>query len=162
MLQCSGRKHWRVHDRHAVDPIPGDGVDPRVRPEDLGATVVDEVLGPGDSLYLPRGWPHVASTTGEASIHLTLGVHVLTWLDVLGAVLERARGCPELRAAVPLMGDGPAFEDGFRAASSTLAALLEQAAPAELEQLVRDRGQVALSPPARAGWVARVQSGESS
>jgi ribosomal protein L16 Arg81 hydroxylase len=155
VLQCSGRKHWRVYDRQAIDPVPGDGVDPRVRSEDLGATVVDEVLGPGDSLYLPRGWPHVASTTGEASIHLTLGVDVITWLDVLGAVLEHARGCPELRATVPLVADVPAFEDGFRAASGTLAALLEHAAPTEIEQLVRDRGQVARTAPARAKWVPR-------
>lgn len=158
VLQCSGRKHWRVHDRQIVDPLPGDGVEPYVRSEDLGATVVDDVLEPGDTLYIPRGWPHYASTTGEASIHLTLGVHVLTWLDVLGAVLERARGCPELRAAVPPVADGVAFEEGFRAAAGTLGALLEQTPPADLQKLMRDRGEAGQGLPAAKGWVPRSPS----
>ena len=162
VLQCSGHKHWRVHERQIVDPLPGDGVEPYVRSEDLGATVVDEVLGPGDSLYIPRGWPHVASTTGDASIHLTLGVHVLTWLDVLDAVLERARECPELRAAVPSVTDGVAFEEGFTVASGILGALLEQTPPAELEKLMRDRGEARQGPPARRGWVPRSPSCEAT
>lgn len=155
VLQCVGRKRWRVHERQIVDPLPGDGMDPRVRGEDLGALVVDDVLGPGDSLYIPRGWPHLASTAGEASTHLTLGVHVVTWLDVLGVVLERARGCPELRAAIPPVADGLAFEEGFRAAAETLGTLLEQTPPAELAKLMRDRGQAEQGPPAREGWVPR-------
>lgn len=162
VLQCSGRKHWRVHERQVVDPLPGTGVEPYVRFEDLRATVIDEVLGPGDSLYIPRGWPHLASTAGEASIHLTLGVHVLTWLDVLGAVLERARACPELRATIPLGADSVAFEDGFRAAAGTLGALLEQTPPGELEQLMRDRSDAGQGPPAREGWVSRSPSCEAT
>ena len=154
VLQCAGRKHWKVHERQIADPLPGEGVDPRVRAEDLGPVVLDEVLEAGDSLYLPRGWPHLASTAGEASTHLTLGVHVITWLDVLGAALERAHGCPELRAAIPRAGDG-AFEEGFRAATETLVALLEQIPPAELEQLMRDRAAAGQAPPAPQGWVPR-------
>jgi ribosomal protein L16 Arg81 hydroxylase len=157
VLQCSGRKHWRVYDRQIVDPLPGDDVEPYVRSEDLGATIVDDVLGPGDTLYIPRGWPHFASTTGDASIHLTLGVHVLTWLDVLAAVLERAREYPELRAAVPV-ADAAAFEEGFTAAADTLEALLEQTAPAELHKLMRGRGEARQGPPAAAGWVSRSPS----
>ena len=155
VLQCAGRKHWSVHERQIVDPLPGDGVDPRVREQDLGPVVLDEVLEPGDSLYIPRGWPHLASTAGEASTHLTLGVHVITWLDVLGAVLERARGCPELRAAIPAAGDAAAFEEGFRGASETLNALLERIPPAELEQLMRELADAGQAPPAPQGWVPR-------
>ena len=159
VLQCAGRKHWRVHERQIVDPLPGKGVDPRVRAEELGPVVLDEVLEAGDSLYLPRGWPHLASTAGQASTHLTLGVHVITWLDVLGAVLERARGCPELRAAIPRAGDGAAFEAGFRAATETLGVLLERIPPAELEQLMRDRADAGQAPPAPQGWVPRSRPG---
>ncbi len=157
VLQCAGRKHWTVHERQIVDPLPGEGVDPRVRAEDLGAVVLADVLEPGDSLYIPRGWPHLASTAGEASTHLTLGVHVITWLDVLGAVLERARECPELRAAIPAAGDGQAFEEGLRAASKTLGSLLQQIPAAELEQLMRDRADAGQAPPAPRGWVPRSQ-----
>jgi hypothetical protein len=155
VLQCTGRKHWRVHERHIVDPLPGDGVDPTVRRENLGAVVLDAVLEPGDSLYIPRGWPHLASTAGDTSIHLTLGVHVLTWLDVLGAVLQGARECPELRAAIPAAANAAAFEEGFRAASKTLGTLLEQTPPAELEKLLRHRAQAEQAPPAPERWVPR-------
>ena len=155
VAQCAGRKHWRVHELQVVDPLPGDGVDPRVRPEDLGPVVLDEVLEPGDSLYIPRGWPHLASTAGEASTHLTLGVDAVTWLDVLGAVLQRARERPQLRAAIPSTADEAAFEEGYRAAAGILTSLLEQAAPAELEQLMRDRVRAEQGRPAREGWVPR-------
>jgi ribosomal protein L16 Arg81 hydroxylase len=158
VLQCSGRKHWRVHERHAVDPLPGGGVEPYVRREDLGAAVVDEVLHPGDMLYIPRGWPHHTSTTGEASIHLTVGVHVLTWLDVFGAVLERARGCAELRSTIPTTADEATFEQGLRAASRTVAALLEQTPAADLEKLLRDRVDAGQGSKAEVGWVPRSRS----
>jgi hypothetical protein len=54
---------------------------------------------------------------GTSSIHLTLGVHVVTWLDVLGAALQRAPGCVELRSAIPC---GAAAES--RVACATLVA----------------------------------------
>ena len=160
VLQCSGRKHWRIHERHVVDPIPDDNMNPFVRTEDLGATVVDEVLQPGDSLYIPRGWPHVASTTGEASVHLTLGVHALTWLDVLGAALERSRGCPALRATIPL-ADGTAFDDGCTAAIKAFGDILEQTPSAELEKLMRDKAKAGQTPAARNRWLERSDQTET-
>ena len=33
----------------------------------LGAPIEDLVLQPGELLYLPRGYPHVAQSTGEAA-----------------------------------------------------------------------------------------------
>ncbi len=162
VLQCSGHKRWRVHERQIVDPLPGEGLQPFVRREDLGATIVDEVLGPGDSLYIPRGWPHLASTTSEASVHLTLGVHLLTWLDALGVVLGRARTCPELRTVVPPTASGAAFDEGFRAAARILGALLEQTPPAEVEQLMRDMAEARQGPPARDGWLPRSPSASAA
>lgn len=150
VLQCSGRKHWMVHERHVTDPVPGGGVDPHVRREDLGAIVVDEVLQPGDTLYIPRGWPHYAFTTGTASVHLTIGVPVFTWLDVLALALERARACPELRSTIPLpepVADGATFLRGLESASRTLSSLLDEISPEELEKVLRDRAEFELGPP---------------
>ena len=159
VLQCSGRKNWRVHERHVVDPLPGEDMDPFVRTEDLGATVVDEVLQPGDSLYIPRGWPHVARTTGESSVHLTLGVHALTWLDVLGAALKRSSGCAALRATIP-HADETAFEHGYTVAIKAFGAILEQTPPAELEKLMRDEAKAGRTPAARDTWVSRSHRAE--
>ena len=53
---------------------------------------------PGDTLYLPRGWLHQALTSDEDSLHLTVGVNVVTWLDALRAALDRLRGRRRLPA----------------------------------------------------------------
>ena len=38
-------------------------------------------IGPGDTLYLPRGWLHEAATSDSDSLHLTIGITAYTWLD---------------------------------------------------------------------------------
>src|SRR5918993_361258 len=53
-----------------------------------GEPVHDLVLRPGDMLYLPRGWLHEALTSDSDSLHLTVGVNVVTWLDAFKAALE--------------------------------------------------------------------------
>ena len=47
-------------------------------------------LKEGDTLYIPRGFVHDASTTGTASMHITLGVLAFTWLDALKLIIEQA------------------------------------------------------------------------
>jgi bifunctional lysine-specific demethylase and histidyl-hydroxylase NO66 len=68
-LQTHGRKHWVTYD-------------------DDGNPTLDVELDPGDALYVPRGTPHAARTVDEASIHLTIGVKVLTWADVARSALK--------------------------------------------------------------------------
>ena len=44
------------------------------------------VLNPGDVLYIPRGWPHVAEAEGSSpSLHMTMTLHVqdFTWESLL-------------------------------------------------------------------------------
>jgi lysine-specific demethylase/histidyl-hydroxylase NO66 len=67
VLQVHGRKRWDVHD-------------PDGKPEDR--LLVAE-LGPGDCLYIPQRFPHAAWTAQSASVHLTVGVVPVTWLEVL-------------------------------------------------------------------------------
>ena len=55
---------------------------------DAGAPVHDLTLDPGDTLYLPRGWPHEAFTSDGESLHITVGLHPPTRLDALRAALE--------------------------------------------------------------------------
>jgi hypothetical protein len=77
---------------------------------------------------------------------------------VFGAVLERARGCAELRSTIPTTADEATFEQGLRAASRTVAALLEQTPAADLEKLLRDRVDAGQGPKAEVGWVPRSRS----
>jgi hypothetical protein len=93
VLQTQGKKRWRVYAPPA--PAAKPGPDPFARGKDqdvlrldeLGPPLIDTVLGPGQMLYMPAGFPHTTDTvvgivnTGEkdASVHLTLGVDTHIW-----------------------------------------------------------------------------------
>jgi lysine-specific demethylase/histidyl-hydroxylase NO66 len=85
VLQAFGRKHWEVHG------APNEPVrDPR-----------RVVLEPGDCLYLPKGTPHAATTQDTLSGHLTVGVHVARWREVVSAAVDLAMRDPSLEDPVP-------------------------------------------------------------
>ena len=71
---------------------------------DVGDPVEDLVLEAGDTLYLPRGWPHEAATSDEDSLHITVGLHPQTRLDALRAALESCADDVEFRRS--MTGDG--------------------------------------------------------
>jgi Cupin superfamily protein len=89
VLQVAGEKRWRVYDPVFELPLKNQRYS-----EELGGpgeAVDDRVLRPGDTLYLPRGWLHEAMTSDTDSLHLTIGVNVVTWLDAFKAALEELR-----------------------------------------------------------------------
>jgi bifunctional lysine-specific demethylase and histidyl-hydroxylase NO66 len=103
VLQIDGTKHWRVYDPVVQLPLPSQPSSGL--PADVvasGEPVLDVELGPGDALYLPRGWRHAATTAADRSIHLTVGILQTTWFDVLGDVVRWAAEEVDLRAALPL------------------------------------------------------------
>ncbi len=95
VLQSHGTKQWWVHDRHDLPPS---------RP-----AVVDALLAPGDSLYIPVGFPHSASTQEQASVHVTIGILTITWVAVLREALKTLESDPSLAMPLPLRF---AIEDG--------------------------------------------------
>ena len=106
VLQVSGSKRWLVYEPVFELPLKHQ----RYRPElgEPGPAVLDVVLRAGDTLYLPRGWLHEALTSEEDSLHLTVGVGVITWLDALRTVLAECEDDVELRRSVPADGEGGA------------------------------------------------------
>jgi ribosomal protein L16 Arg81 hydroxylase len=48
-------------------------------------------LEPGDFLYLPGGWGSEAFTGACSSLHLSVGVSLYTWGDLLAALLSSLR-----------------------------------------------------------------------
>ena len=98
ILQVAGHKRWRVYEPVLELPLK----DQRWSAElgEPGPPVMDFVLGPGDTLYLPRGWPHEAETSAEPSLHLTIGLHPPTRLDALRAAVEACADDVELRRAL--------------------------------------------------------------
>jgi lysine-specific demethylase/histidyl-hydroxylase NO66 len=96
VLQAFGRKRWEVH----------------AAPKEGERAPIDAEVGPGDAIYMPTGTPHAASTQDVLSGHLTVGVHVTAWRDVVAGVWDR------VAADATQDGDVPAGwtrdPDGFR------------------------------------------------
>jgi len=116
VLQVDGDKHWTV--REPLVPLPLSEQPSSSLPPGAAAAqpvALDVELGPGDVLYLPRGWLHEAQTAGERSIHLTIGLLQTTWHDVLSDAVALAVDRLPLRAALPLPGRGPDDVEAFRA-----------------------------------------------
>ena len=99
-LQTHGRKRWVTWPPVIDQPLPGQHV--RVDASTLGPPEVDAELAPGECLYVPRGTLHAAATTGAASLHLTIGIRVITWHDVARRVVERTRDVASFREALPV------------------------------------------------------------
>jgi hypothetical protein len=104
VLQVAGSKRWLVSEPVLELPLR----DQRYSAElgEPGETVLDVVLRSGDALYLPRGWLHQALTSDEDSLHLTVGVNVVPWLEALRAAVERCADDVEFRRSVPADGRG--------------------------------------------------------
>jgi hypothetical protein len=100
IVQIHGSKRWRLYDPVRELPLKGD--EATVPRERLGAPR-EEVLHAGDLLYLPRGHVHEAAAMSEASLHLTVGVEVLRWADLVASALAcLGRDDPRLRRALPV------------------------------------------------------------
>lgn len=106
VLQVEGHKRWNVHSPVLTLPLKSQpskslaGSEPLVPPD--AEPLLSVVLGPGDALYLPRGFIHAAETGHDRSIHLTVGVMATTRYDVLRDVLSLAADEPRFRQALPL------------------------------------------------------------
>jgi ribosomal protein L16 Arg81 hydroxylase len=98
VLQVSGRKRWRLYG--PVLELPLRDQRWSASPDDAGPAIDEFTLEPGDTLYLPRGWPHEATTSREESLHLTIGMHPPTRMDALRMALESCADDVEFRRSV--------------------------------------------------------------
>ena len=94
VLQIDGDKNWRLYGVARDLPLPGDTA--TVPKDQLGSPTQEVLLRPGDLLYMPRGHIHEAFTSDRASLHLTVGVKVFRWLDLLRQALDGA-GASDVR-----------------------------------------------------------------
>ncbi|MGA7689079.1 MAG: cupin domain-containing protein [Jiangellales bacterium] len=126
VLQVSGRKQWRVHDPVLDAPMPEepwDQVADAVTARAAEPPVIEEMLEPGDCLYLPRGFLHSATALGGTSIHLTFGVHAVVERDVVDAVLAAVRDAG-WRSSMPVGWD-PTTESGVAEVGSLVAGVVD-------------------------------------
>jgi hypothetical protein len=88
VLQSHGSKAWKVHELHDLPPSR--------------QPVIDATIAPGDSLYIPKGFPHSASTQKDASVHITIGILTITWASVLNEAVKALESDPGLGDSLPL------------------------------------------------------------
>jgi hypothetical protein len=86
-IQLEGRKRWYLHPPSQLLPM-SYYKRTKEHPTPESATVID--VSPGQILYLPVGWVHHAETLEGASVHLSLGVRPLRWVDFLKELCELA------------------------------------------------------------------------
>ena len=89
VLQIHGSKQWQVYR-----PVP------KLPPEDK--PVIEAELHRGDSLYMPKGFPHAASTQRRASAHLTVGILSYTWSDLIREMVKQGEQESEFAEPLPL------------------------------------------------------------
>lgn len=87
VLQLEGSKRWRLFGASRALPLTGDQAESRPRP---GVTPQEIELQPGDLLYIPRGHVHEAFASDDASLHLTIGMNVYRWVELLHHALALA------------------------------------------------------------------------
>lgn len=98
-LQISGSKRWRVYGVHRVLPQRDEHCRDALETTE---PTLDITLHPGDALYLPRGFVHLAQATDEASLHVSLITFPTTWADVLAdALAQCCADDPAFRAGLP-------------------------------------------------------------
>lgn len=101
-LQISGEKHWILYDEtHLKTPLL-NSYQPTFQREQLtGAREI--TMRAGDILYMPRGVPHEAYTTDKSSMHITVGIQSVQWIDfITKSLLNLSQKHIELRKALPI------------------------------------------------------------
>jgi len=115
VVQLEGSKRWKVHDERIVNPVQPSP--PLVEPRD--GPMFDEVLHPGDTLFLPSGYTHHCDNGPELSLHLVIGFTAPTGYHAVNALLARL-----------------AEEDLFRV---PLSRVTDAAQRAQLEERIKQR-----------------------
>ncbi len=114
ILQISGVKHWKIFAPPLSLPHRTQPFRPGVFPETPLLLELD--MRPGDLLYLPRGFVHAAHTSAQASLHVTLGLTVYTYVELASLWLQSCKEFAPLRQALP-----PGFADDAEAVRETAA-----------------------------------------
>jgi hypothetical protein len=99
VLQIAGEKRWRIFEPTIKLPVVSQPCEPKIFSP--GPLLTEIELHAGDLLYLPRGYGHAATTPKSHSAHVTVGIHVYTWADVLKELDPSSARVEEFRKSLP-------------------------------------------------------------
>jgi ribosomal protein L16 Arg81 hydroxylase len=99
VLQIAGQKRWRV----TAPPIRLPHKSQTFKPEGFtpGPLIAEYELEAGDLLYLPRGYVHATTTSDSHSAHVTMGVNIFTWADLVGELVPSSALNEQFRQSLP-------------------------------------------------------------
>ena len=100
VLQIAGSKHWRIYGSPL--PLPDRSLPSGSVKVNIGEPVHELDLSPGDLIYLPRGYIHEALTSESESLHITVGIPPVTWIDVFTEALALCHQDVRFRQAIPV------------------------------------------------------------
>ena len=136
VLQVEGTKEWRIYDTPVQLPLADQGFNPADVP--IGEITDRFVLEPGDMVYVPRGLTHDAVSTDQTSLHITTGLMMRSWADVMVEALRKlALNDAEFREGLPPGFANEGF-DGSAKAEAKFATLLGKLSGAQLEPVLND------------------------
>jgi hypothetical protein len=139
ILQVTGRKLWRIYGETRRSPVMGDKAE---KPANVDSPLWEGMMEDGDLLYIPRGWWHVAMPQSEPTLHLTVGIHNRTGLDLLRWLQDRLRESESFREDLPRF----ASEAERRTHLSKLRAQLSSAMDEEaLDSFLREHDEAAVA-----------------
>lgn len=120
VLQVEGAKHWHAGGFTRRYPLT---TQKSVKSEAPRSAFHLVELSKGDLMYIPRGLWHEAATTSAPSLHLTVGVHCRTGIDLLQWAVSQLAEVEEARRNLPKhWGEGR----GAQYSAAETAALLER------------------------------------
>jgi hypothetical protein len=108
VLQAFGRKRWEVH----------------AAPREADRDPLDVEVAGGDTIYLPVGTPHAARAQDVLSGHLTVGIHVTPWREVLAGAVADATAAIDDPVPAGWTEDPDTLADELRARLAALASSL--------------------------------------
>jgi hypothetical protein len=137
VLQAFGRKRWEIH----------------AAPREAARGPIDAPVGPGDTIYLPTGTPHAARAQDELSGHLTVGVHVTPWREVLAGLVAHVLSGDDDAVPASWHRDPAGFADDLRERVAGLAERLRDLDPIEESERRRERF-LSVRPSLARGWIS--------
>jgi hypothetical protein len=103
IAQLDGRKRWLLYGAVGGDL---DRSQLRARSVPPDGAEFDEILTPGDLLYIPRGCYHVALPLNEPTLHLTIGIKNPRESDLLQWLVDRVRATGAAERDLPCLAEG--------------------------------------------------------
>ncbi len=135
IVQLEGTKSWEVWSPTIPNPLSGHHPS---HPESLEDDEYDRIfnqppllsfeLGPGDVLWLPRGWVHNVKSTKDDSLHVTIGIPDITPHSVLSSIADLLADDARTRLPLPFNftdGSNTGRAEAERTLNSLKSAILE-------------------------------------